>query len=113
MPNPSRGEAWFADLNPTRGREQAGRRPVLVISVDAFNSGAAGLVVILPLTSRARGNPLHVEVVPPEAGVRVRCFIKCEDVRSVAQERLLQRWGAVSPATLAAVEDRLRMLLGL
>lgn len=81
--------------------------------MDPFNRGAAGLVVVLPLTSWARENPLHVEVVPPEAGVRVRCFIKCEDARSVAKHRLLQPWGAVSSATLAAVEDRLRMLLGL
>ena len=42
---PARGDVWLIDLNPTRGREQAGRRPALIVSVDEFNSGYAGLVV--------------------------------------------------------------------
>ena len=45
--------------------------------------------------------------------VKAKSFIKCEDVRSVAKERLSRRWGKVSGGTLAAVEDRLRILLGL
>jgi len=84
-----------------------------VVSVDPFNHGPAGLVVLLPLTSVAKAIPLHVEVNPPEGGLNVRSFVKCEDVRSVAKERLSQRWGKVSEATLGAVEDRLRILLGL
>jgi mRNA interferase MazF len=49
-PLPNRGEIWLADLNPTRGHEQAGARPVLIISTDPFNYGPAGLVFVLPLT---------------------------------------------------------------
>ncbi len=113
MPEPSRGEVWLVDLNPTRGHEPAGVRPGLVVSVDPFNHGPAGLVVLLPLTSVAKGIPFHVEINPPEGGVKVRSFIKCEDVRSVAKERLSRRWGKVSASTLATVEDRLRILLGL
>ena len=52
---PARGEVWNVDLDPVRGREQAGRRPALVISVDLFNRGPSGLVVLLPITSRYRG----------------------------------------------------------
>lgn len=113
MPQPSRGEVWLVDLNPARGHEQAGVRPALVVSVDLFNHGPAGLVVLLPLTTVAKGIPFHVEVHPPEGGVQVTSFIKCEDVRSVAKERLSRRWGTVSGVTLTAVEDRLRILLGL
>lgn len=113
MPEPSRGEIWLVDLNPIRGHEQAGVRPGLVISVDPFNHGPAGLVVLLPLTSVAKGIPFHVEITPSEGGVKVKSFIKCEDIRSVAKERLSQRWGKVSGSTLAAVEDRLRILLSL
>lgn len=113
MPDPSRGEIWFADLDPSRGHEQAGKRPCLVISVDPFNHGPAGLVVVLPLTTRARGIPFHVEVVPPEGGTRVRSFIKCEDVRSISKDRLAQQWGTVGSTTMAAVERRLRILLAL
>jgi mRNA interferase MazF len=110
---PSRGEIWFLNLDPTQGREQAGSRPALVISVDAFNYGPADLVVVLPVTSTARGIPFHVAVSPPEGGVRQASFIKCEDVRSVSRSRLRERWGTVAPQTIAAVEDRLRILMGL
>lgn len=110
---PSRGEIWLVDLDPTRGHEQAGRRPCVVISVDPFNQGPADLVVVLPLTTRAKGIPFHVAVVPPEGGLKERSFVKCEDVRSVAKERFARWWGRVSAETLAAVEDRLRILLGL
>jgi len=113
VPGPSRGEVWLVNLNPSRGHEQAGVRPGLVVSVDPFNHGPAGLVVLLPLTSIGKGIPFHVELNPPEGGVKVKSFIKCEDIRSVAKERLSRRWGRVSGSTFAAIEDRLRILLGL
>ncbi len=113
MQAPSRGDVWLVNLYPTRGHEQGGHRPALVISVDLFNQGPAGLVVVLPITTKAKGIPFHVPIDRPEAGLRERSFIKCEDVRSVSTERLSSRWGSVSPRTLAAVEDRLRILLDL
>ena len=113
MPKPLRGEVWMTDFDPTRGHEQAGMRPGLVISIDAFNAGPAELVVILPLTTREKRVRSHVPVEPPEGGLRRRSFIKCEDVRSVALERLSKRLGAISPATIEAVELRLRILLNL
>jgi mRNA interferase MazF len=109
----SRGEVWLVDLNPTRGHEQAGRRPALVVSTDQFNHGPAGLVVAVPMTTRERRIPLHVRVEPPSGGVRATCFIKCEDVRSISTDRLLERWGSVDETTLRLVEDRLRILLDL
>ena len=110
MSEPLRGEIWLVDLDPTRGREQAGKRPALVVSANAFNKGPADLVVVLPITSKAKGIPLHVRIDPPEGGVNTPSFIKCEDVRSVAKQRLSKRWGAVSPVTMQAVEDRIRIL---
>ena len=110
---PSRGDIWLIDLNPIRGREQAGKRPCLIASVDLFNQGASGLLVVLPVTSKEKGIPWHVEVNPPEGGLRQRSFIKCEDVRSISIERLFEQWGTVSPITLMMVEERLRILLNL
>lgn len=110
---PSRGEVWLVDLNPIRGHEQAGTRPGVVVSTDLFNRGPAGLVVLAPMTTRQRGVPLHVAVEPPEGGVRQASFVQCENVRSVATERLIERWGSLSPPTMALVEDRLRILLDL
>ena len=113
MPEPSRGEVWLVNLDPTKGHEQAGRRPGLVVSVDLFNHGPAGLVVMLPISKVAKGVPFHIEVSPPEGSLKQRSFVKCEDVRSVAKERLLRRYGAVSPHTMDVIEDRLRILLNL
>src|SRR5438270_4982308 len=112
MSQASRGEIWMVGLDPTTGREQAGTRPALVISVDMFNHGAADLVVVIPITSKAKGIPLHVEVMPPEGGLTMMSFVKCEDVRSISTARLVRRFGSVSPQTIEMVEDRLRVLLG-
>jgi len=107
-----RGELWLVDLNSVRGHEQAGKRPGLVVSADRFNTGPAGLAVVLPVTSREKGIPFHVVMTPPEGGLRMRSFVKCEEVRSVSTERLSSRLGAVSMETMSAVEDRRRILLG-
>lgn len=108
---PSRGEIWTVNLNPARGHEQAGYRPGLVISVDAFNHGPAGLVVIIPITSKEKGIPFHVAINHLEGGVSKKSFIKCEDIRSISTERLSKCLGKVSIGTLKAVEDRLKILL--
>ena len=113
MPEPSRGEIWNGDLDPTRGREQAGKRPVLVVSTDGFNHGPAELVVILPITSKEKGIPWHFSLKAGEGGLARNSFVMCEAIRCVARERLVKRLGLVSPATLHQVELRLRMLLDL
>ncbi len=110
---PGRGDVWLTNFDPTRGHEQAGTRPAVVVSVDLFNYGPAGLIVVLPVTSTDRRVPLHVRVEPPEGGLREVSYVKCEDVRSIAVERLVTRWGALSLPKLIEIEDRLRVLLGL
>jgi mRNA interferase MazF len=111
MKVPSRGEIWLVNLNPTKGHEQAGIRPALVISVNAFNQGPADLVVVLPITSKYRGIPFHVKVEPPEGNLDKESFIKCEDIRSISKIRLEKLIGEVFKSTLSKVEDRLRILL--
>lgn len=112
--DPARGEVWSVNFSPTKGHEQDGARPALVISVDTFNSGPADLVVVIPITSTGRGIPLHVEVNPPEGGLTLRSFILCEAVRSVSKSaRLIRRLGAVSDQTIEHVEDRLKIVLGI
>jgi mRNA interferase MazF len=113
MASPLRGEVWQADLNPTRGREQAGRRPVLVVSTDLFNEGPADLVAVLPITSQGKGIGWHVRVKAGDGGLRVTSYIMCEAIRSVAKERLVRRLGVVPDATLREIEQRLRILLDL
>ena len=110
---PVRGEVWFVNLNPTKGREQKGRRPALVVSTNTFNRGPADLVVVLPITSKRKGIPLHVRIDKPEGGVKAISYAMTEAVRSISKERLGKRWGSVSRATMVEVEDRLRILLEL
>jgi mRNA interferase MazF len=104
---------WSVTFDPTVGREQAGTRPALVVSVDKFNHGPAQLVVVLPITSKDKKQPIHVAVVPPEGGLTVPSFIKCDDIRSVSKRRLKRFHGAVTERTMASVETRLRILLNL
>jgi mRNA interferase MazF len=113
MPQPSRGEVWSIRFDPIVGREQGGTRPALVLSVDRFNHGPADLVIVVPITSRDKKQPMHVPVRSPEGGLQMLSFIKCEDIRSVSTERLKKLHGTVSASTMAEVEMRTRILLGL
>ncbi len=113
MSPPGRGDIWLADLNPIRGHEQAGRRPVLIVSADLFNQGPADLVIVCPLTSTLRGIPSHVLVQPPEGGLRNPSVIMCEAIRSITKEQLIEPWGMVTANTMAEVADRIAILLGL
>lgn len=111
---PQRGEVWVAQLDPIRGHEQAGTRPVLIVSVNPFNASPARLVYIAPITRTMRGIPLHVPVAPPEGGLRAPSAILCDAVRSISIERLVDGpWGSVRAATMSQVDDRLRRVFGL
>ena len=95
MPNiPLRTEVWMTDFGVGLGREQAGMRPSLVISDDGFNQSAADLVIVIPITSRAKGVRTHVPIIPPEGGLTMASYVKCEDVRSISKDRLTRKMGA-------------------
>ncbi|MEQ8170731.1 MAG: type II toxin-antitoxin system PemK/MazF family toxin [Candidatus Eremiobacterota bacterium] len=113
MPEPSRGDIWLVDFNPTRGREQAGVRPAVIVSVDEFNHGPAGLLAVLPLTTKDKRIPLHVPVIPPEGGLNSKSFVKCEDIRTITKERLISFLGKICNDTLEVIEGRLRLFLNL
>jgi mRNA interferase MazF len=105
------GEVWFIDLDPTRGREHAGRRPALVVSVDQLGTGPSELAIVVPLTRTERPNPFYVAIEPPEGGVRDASYAMPEMVRAVSRERLVERWGVVRDATLEQVLQRVRLLV--
>jgi mRNA interferase MazF len=104
----------MADLHATRGREQSGHRPVLILSANPFNRSPAGLVMAVPFTTRRRDIPTHIEVRPPDGGLQDVSFAMCEQLRTLAADRLASSpFGTVSAGVLRAVEDRLRLLLEL
>ncbi|MGI8827933.1 MAG: type II toxin-antitoxin system PemK/MazF family toxin [Chloroflexota bacterium] len=71
------------------------------------------MVIIAPLTTTPRRVASHVSITAPQGGLDRPRFIMCEAVRSVSTERLVHRFGLVDAPTIEAVEDRLRILLGL
>ncbi|MGB9975988.1 type II toxin-antitoxin system PemK/MazF family toxin [Thermovenabulum sp.] len=110
---PKRGEIWLVDLNPTRGREQHGIRPAVIISVDEFNSCPADLVIVVPITPKNKNIPLHVEILPKESGLDALSYAKTEDIRSISKERLIKRIGMLPQEKLNELEEKIGILLGL
>jgi len=110
---PLQSEIWMADLDPTRGHEQPGKRPVLVVSADTFNTSPAGLVVVLPITSKSKGIRAHLPIEPNGTGLRTNSYVICEQPRTIAKDRLSKRLGEVGAAALADVQMWLRVLLDL
>src|SRR2546428_465662 len=106
-----RGEVRWADLNPVRGREQAGRRPVLVLSHDVFNE-RSGTVIAVALTSQApkAGFPLTLE--SRAAGLTTRSWIKISQIRTLSVDRIGARIARASEEELARVLDGLNEIVG-
>lgn len=106
-----RGEVRWADLDPTRGREQAGLRPVLILSQDVFNE-RSGTVIAVALTSQPQraGFPLTLEVTSVK--LPKRSWVKISQIRTLAVERIGKRLGTVSPEELAQVVEGLNDIVG-
>ena len=106
-----RGDVVWADLDPTRGQEQAGQRPVLVISKDVFNQ-RSGTVIALALTSRepTAGCPLALEILSTR--LPKRSWVKMGQIRTLSTERLGKRLGKLSPEELTRVLEGLNEIIG-
>jgi len=106
-----RGDIRWADLSPAREREQAGRRPVLVLSQDVFNE-RSGTVIAVAVTSQLQraGFPLSLEL--SAAKLPKRSWVKISQIRTLAVERLGARLGRASPEELAQVVDGLLEIVG-
>jgi mRNA interferase MazF len=109
--SPYQGDVIWANPDPTRGREQAKARPFVVVSVDQLNSSPIGLSLAVPLTRSDFANALHLEIEPPEGGLRERSYAMPEQLRALSHERVARRLGNLRPATLAELLGRCRLLL--
>lgn len=105
-----RGEIRWADLNPVRGREQAGQRPVLILSHDVFNE-RSGTVIAVALTSQPQraGFPLTLEL--DTADLPRRSWVKISQIRTLADERIGERLTRVTPEELARVIEGLNEII--
>lgn len=106
-----RGEIRWADLDPTRGHEQSGKRPVLILSADVFNE-RSGTVIAVALTSRTprAGFPLTLEL--DSAKLPKASWVKISQIRTLSTERVGRRIGAASPHEVAQVLEGLNEILG-
>jgi len=106
-----RGEIRWADLNPARGSEQAGLRPVLVLSHDVFND-RSGTVIAVALTSQPQraAFPLSLELTTPR--LPKRSWVKISQIRTLAVERIGKRMGKASPEELDQVIEGLNEIIG-
>jgi len=106
-----RGDVRWADLNPVRGHEQAGQRPVLVLSHDVFNE-RSGTVIAVAITSQEprAGFPLTLETKAP--GLKKRSWIKISQIRTLSVDRIGSRLARASEEELARVVDGLNEILG-
>ena len=100
----------WAELDPTQGREQAGRRPVLVISHDIFNE-RSGTVIAMVITSQPQkaGFPLTVELM--SGNLPKRSWVKVGQVRTLSLERLGKRIGRVTPEELLRIVEGLNEIV--
>jgi mRNA interferase MazF len=106
-----RGEVYWANLDPTKGREQSGQRPVLVLSQDVFNE-RSGVVIAVALTSQPQraGFPLTLELT--STGLPKRSWVKIGQIRTLPVERIGKRIARVSPEEIDLVIEGLNEIIG-
>ena len=106
-----RGEIRWADLNPVRGSEQGGLRPVLILSHDVFND-RSGTVIALAITSQEQraGFPLTLELVAPL--LPKKSWVKISQIRTLAVERIGRKIAEAAPEELAQVVEGLNEIVG-
>ena len=111
---PARGEVWFANLDPTRGTEQAGTRPVILFQADAVNE-ITSTVLCIPLTTNLRraALPTCLLIRRTEGGLTDDSVALCHQIRALDKSRLARRLGKLSPETLSALEGRVLFTTGM
>ena len=113
----NRGDVYWADLVPRSGSEQQGRRPVVVISHDAFNQtqGWRSIIVVPISTSlrQAGRGPSAILLTQGTAGLRKDSVVLCHQVTTLDRAKLLHRIGTLSPKALSLIEDGLKAAMDL
>jgi len=106
-----RGEIYWADLNPVKGREQSGLRPILILSQDIFNEHS-GTVIAVAITSQCpkAGFPLTLELT--DARLPKQSWVKISQIRTLSTERLSGRIGKASPTDIEQVVEGFKELIG-
>ena len=111
-----RGEIYFVDLDPTRGREQKGNRPVLVLSIDAINNKPLVVTVVVGTKgiNVARDYPTNIRISSADSRLPLETVFYCFQIRSLDPSRFPKHPdGKVSDVVMKKVENTIRYCLGL
>ena len=115
LPKPVRGDVFSARLDPTEGSEQAGTRPVVVISRDSINANSP-VVIVVPVTDAAnvkRLYPSHTQIPKGSGGLKLDSVAKAEQIRAIQISRFVGYHGRLDRDVLARVEDAIKVTLAL
>ncbi len=110
---PKRGQIWLVDFSPSIGREINSLHPALVVSADGLNESPWGLIVVCPITTLRKRKVfrLHIEIAPPEGGLKNKSIIRCDQIKSVSIERFAKIMGSVEESTMTKAELIIRKIL--
>jgi len=110
---PKRGEIWLLDWSPSSGSEKAGFRPALIIQTDAANSNPNyPNTIVLAVSTKGKPVTFHVPIKPNDInGLAEASFVKCEQVLTVAKERLVKKVGAIDDYELQQINRAVRLVL--
>ena len=109
---PERGEIWLVNWNPSRGSEQAGRRPALVIQNNIGNQKAP-TTIVAAISTVVKLYPMNVLVEPPEGGLEGLSIVKTSQLLTIAKKRLERRLGRLSPEKMESVNRAIKLSLAL
>ena len=108
-----RGELYYADLSPVVGSEQGGVRPVLVVQNDVGNRFSPTVIAAAVTSKLDKARlPTHIELSAKLYGLSKDSVVLLEQIRTIDKRRLKERIGALSPQTMARVDDALLISLG-
>ncbi|RLC15886.1 MAG: PemK family transcriptional regulator [Deltaproteobacteria bacterium] len=107
-----RGEVWIVNWNPSRGSEQAGRRPALVIQNNIGNEKAA-TTIVAAISSSIRIYPMNVKLDPPEGGLERISIVKTSQLLTVSKKRLEKKLGRVSAQKMVEINRAIKLSLEL
>jgi mRNA interferase MazF len=115
LPRPARGDIFSARLDPAEGSEQAGTRPVVVLSRDSINANSP-VVVVVPLTDATnvkRIYPSHARLPKGAGRLKIESIAKAEQIRAIQVSRFVGYYGRLDKGAIAAIEDAVRITLAL
>ena len=108
-----RGEIYYVDWSPSRGSEQAGIRPALIVQNDVGNQFSPTSIVAAVSTQERRPYPFQVSITAQEIGLPRNSIVKCEQIQTIDQVRLGRLAGALSTEKMKEVDQALKRSLGL